>query len=142
MPYVAVDEARRSRFGRRLDQEPRLHRLAGRAAFVAGRRQGTPLSLGGEQKQYWKNWSTRDDLVSLARWERLFGERFGSLFVFAYNVVGELAPLPREQLFEFRGGLYGFVGIRASVYATARSHDIARGGTRWPCPPRGFANWR
>ena len=42
--------------------------------------------------------------MSLARWERLFGERFGGLFVFAYNVVGDRAPLPAEELFEFRGG--------------------------------------
>jgi hypothetical protein len=71
----------------------------------------------GEQKHYWKNWSTRDDLVSLARWERLFGEQFGGLFVFAYNVVGDRAPLAPERLFEFRGGLYGFVGIGLAEYA-------------------------
>jgi hypothetical protein len=71
----------------------------------------------GEQKRYWKNWSTRDDLVSLARWERLFGASFGGLFVFAYNVVGDQSPLPAERLFAFRGGLYGFVGIRLQEYA-------------------------
>ena len=92
---------------RGLDQEPGFHRLAhGRlyAGWSTSRGGGSPP---GGQKQYWKNWSTRDDLVSLARWERLFGERFGGLFVFAYNVVGDRSPLPAEQLFEFRGGLYG-----------------------------------
>jgi hypothetical protein len=55
--------------------------------------------------------------VSIARWERWFGERFGGLLVFAYNVVGDRSPLPPERLFEFRGGLYAFVGIRVRDYA-------------------------
>ena len=56
-------------------------------------------------------------MVRLAQWERLFGERFGGLFVFAYNVVGDRSPLPVSKLFEFRGGLYGFVGIPLADYA-------------------------
>src|SRR6185437_12623094 len=71
----------------------------------------------GLRKQYWKNWSTRDDLVSMAHWQRLFGERFHALFVFAYRVLGDRAPLAREQLFEHRGNLYAFVGVRLDHYA-------------------------
>jgi hypothetical protein len=71
----------------------------------------------GKLKQYWKNWSTRDDLTSLAQWESLFGENFRSLLVFAYLIVGDRAPLPTEQLFEYRDGLYGFVGVLLADYA-------------------------
>lgn len=70
----------------------------------------------GTQRQYWKNWSTRDDLVSLTRWQQLFGQSSAALFVFAYNVCGDRSPLPAEQLFEFRGHWYGFVGIELSQY--------------------------
>jgi hypothetical protein len=80
---------------------------------VKGRR----FPSGDIQKQYWKNWSTRDDLVSLAQWERLFGASFCGLFVFAYNILGDRAPLPYEQLFEFRQRLYGFVAVRLCDYA-------------------------
>ncbi len=66
--------------------------------------------------QYWKNWSTRDDLISLCRWEDLFGDQFGGLFVFAFNIVGDRSPLPASELFEFRKALYGFVAIRLSDY--------------------------
>lgn len=66
--------------------------------------------------QYWKNWSTNDDLVSLAQWESLFGGNFRGLFVFAYNILGDRAPLPPEQLFQYRDSLYGFVGIRLDDY--------------------------
>ncbi len=126
VPYVAVDEARRS-----LLPEASLKSLD----FIVSSSSGNTWLVdvkgrrfpSGEQKQYWKNWSTRDDLVSLSRWEKLFGERFVGLFVFAYNIHGDRAPLPTEQLFEFRGGLYGFVAIRLAAYA-AHARQIS---PRW-----------
>jgi hypothetical protein len=39
--------------------------------------------------------------------------------VFAYQVVGDRGPLPREMLFEFREALYGFIGVRVTDYARA-----------------------
>ena len=71
VPYVAVDEARRSLLAdssiKSLDYI--VSSPAGSwLVDVKGRR-----FPSGEQKQYWKNWSTRDDLVSLSQWERLFG---------------------------------------------------------------------
>lgn len=115
IPYVAVDEAKRSRLceGSIKSLDFIVSPPGGRSWLVDVKGRRFP---SGQQKQYWKNWSTRDDLVSLAQWERLFGEQFGSLFVFAYNVIGDRAPLPPERLFEFRGGLYGFVGIRVVEY--------------------------
>jgi hypothetical protein len=80
---------------------------------VKGRR----FPSGDIQKQYWKNWSTRDDLTSLAQWERLFGETFCGLFVFAYDVLGDRAPLPAAELFEFRGNRYGFIAVTLTDYA-------------------------
>ena len=116
VPYVAVDETRRS-----LLADSSLKSLD----FIVSAGQGRNWLVdvkgrrfpSGEQKQYWKNWSTRDDLDSLACWEQLFGDRFEGVFVFAYNVVGLRAPLPEEELFEFRAGLYAFVAIRRGQYA-------------------------
>jgi hypothetical protein len=117
VPYVAVDQARRSLLanGASLKSLDFIVSTPGAITWlvdVKGRR----FPAGEEQKQYWKNWSTRDDLVSLAEWERVFGEGFCGLFVFAYEVVGERAPLPAEQLFEHRGNRYGFVAVRLSDY--------------------------
>ena len=76
MPYVAVDEARRSRWAegslKSLDFIVSPTGAPSWLVDVKGRR-----FPSGEQKQYWKNWSTRDDLISLSRWERLFGGQFG-----------------------------------------------------------------
>lgn len=128
VPYVAVDEARRSVLsdGRSIKSLDFIVSRPGAAAWlvdVKGRR----FPSGDEQKQYWKNWSTRDDLASLAQWEEVFGPGFGGLFVFAFNVVGDRAPLPQEQLFEFRGGLYAFLAVRLEDYIAA-CHEIS---PRW-----------
>jgi hypothetical protein len=125
VPYVAVDEARRSVLadGQSIKSLDFIVSSPGAITWlvdVKGRR----FPSGDEQKQYWKNWSPRDDLRSLAQWEELFGESFRALFVFAYNIVGDRAPLPADQLFEHRGALYGFVGIELAEYA-ARVHPIS-----------------
>jgi hypothetical protein len=128
VPYVAVDEARRSLMadGQSLKSLDFIVASPGPWTWlidVKGRR----FPSGNEESeshQYWKNWSTNDDLVSLAQWEAVFGEGFRGLFVFAYNVVGDRAPLPAEQLFEYRGALYGFVGIGLDDY-TAWAHTIS-----------------
>jgi hypothetical protein len=125
VPYIAVDEARRSLMadGRSIKSLDFVVASPGEITWlvdVKGRR----FPSGDEQKQYWKNWSPREDLESLAHWERLFGESFRGLFVFAYNIVGERAPLPAEQLFEHRGALYGFVGVELADYA-ALAHPIS-----------------
>lgn len=125
LPYVAVDEARRSLLsdGRSIKSLDFIVSSRGPTTWlvdVKGRR----FPSGGQQRQYWKNWSTRDDLDSLGRWEALFGDRFAALFVFAYNIVGDRAPLPVERLFEYRDSLYGFVGVRLDDYASA-AHEIS-----------------
>jgi hypothetical protein len=119
VPYVAVDEARRSLLsdGASIKSLDFIVSSPGGTVWlvdVKGRR----FPSGDEQKQYWKNWSTRDDLESLAQWEGLFGENFRGLFVFAYDVLGDRAPLPAEQLFAWRGNLYGFVAIPLAEYAS------------------------
>lgn len=124
VPYVAVDETKRSLLSegtlKNLDFIVTPPRSATSwLADIKGRRFPT-----GRQKQYWKNWSTSDELQSLARWEQLLGANFTGLLVFAFHVVGDLAPLPAEQLFRFRGELYGFVGMRLHHYASY-SHVIS-----------------
>ncbi|MCC6124717.1 MAG: HYExAFE family protein [Pirellulales bacterium] len=128
VPYVAVDEARRSVLSdggsiKSLDFIVSTPSQVTWLVDVKGRR----FPSGDEQKQYWKNWSTADDLKSLAQWESLFGESFRGLFVFAYDVLGDRAPLPSEQLFEYRGKWYGFVAIPLGDYVD-HAHQIS---PRW-----------
>lgn len=120
VPYVAVDEARRTLLAggslKSLDfiVSPDGGGDANRSWLVDVKGRRFP---SGEQRMYWKNWSTRDDLRSLARWQELFGPGFESLLVFAYDVVGDRSPLAEEMIFEHRGHVYGFIAIRLADYA-------------------------
>jgi len=125
VPYVAVDEAKRSVLsdGGSIKSLDFIVSAPGPTTWlvdVKGRR----FPSGEDQKQYWKNWSPREDLDSLAQWESLFGDNFCGLFVFAYDVLGDRAPLPSEQLFTHRDRLYGFVAVPLSQY-TDHSHQIS-----------------
>jgi len=126
VPYVAVDEAKRSVLadGRSLKSLDFIV-AAPDASWtwlvdVKGRR----FPGGREQRQYWKNWTPREDLQSLGQWESLFGPSFQGLLVFAYNVVGDRAPLSADRLFQHGGALYGFVAVTRSDYA-ARARPIS-----------------
>lgn len=122
--YVAVDEAKRSLLSegtlKSLDfiVTPRAAKHAW-LTDVKGRR-----FPAGRQKQYWKNWTTGDELHSLARWEELLGAQFTGLLVFAYHIVGDFAPVPASQLFGFRDRWYAFLAIRLHHY-TAHAHVIS-----------------
>lgn len=116
IPYVAVDETRRTlRDGESLKSLDFLisrPQSPGWLIDIKGRRFPT-----GRRKQYWKNWSTPDELRSLAHWETLFGPGFLGLLVFAYWLADDQSPVPVEEIFPFRGRLYAFVGIRLDHYA-------------------------
>ncbi len=128
IPYVAVDEAKRSVLAdgasiKNLDFIVSAPEGGSWLIDVKGRR----FPSGDETKQYWKNWSTADDVRSLAQWEQLFGKDFLGLFVFAYHVLGDRAPLPEDRLFAFREAIYAFVAVRLEDYA-AWAHQIS---PRW-----------
>ena len=139
LPYIAVDEARRT-----LVAEGSLKSLdfivspPGQVSWlvdVKGRR----FPSGDEHHQYWKNWSTRDDLRSLAAWQNHFGPDFCPLLVFAYQLVANRSPLPREQLFAIpRRTLTGFWGFDWPTICRTPGR-FRRAGIPWRCPPAYFA---
>jgi len=118
IPFMAMAE----RYRNPLDDGSTLKNLD----FVISRSVGTSWLIdvkgrkfpGGKQGGYWKQWTTRDDLIGLQHWETMFGERFSALFVFAYLICGNKSPLPEHQLFEYRNHLYGFIGISVADYLT------------------------
>jgi hypothetical protein len=135
LPFVAVDEAHRATFPAADSAYP----AAGSAVLPAGgsdslksvdfivspaaQNESWLVDIKGRQfptagRQFWRNWSTSDELTSLANWEALFGPRFNGLLVFAYQVVGDRAPLAAAELFPFQSRLYGFVGVRLDHYTT------------------------
>ncbi|MDO4629326.1 MAG: HYExAFE family protein [Planctomycetia bacterium] len=77
---------------------------------------GRRFPSGQKSLQYWRNWTASDDLVSLARWENLFGVGFHGLFVFVYDVCGTRYPVEEWRLFEYEGKRYAFFGVPLVIY--------------------------
>ncbi len=127
LPYVAVNEHRRSLSTEGSIKNPDFlvspsHAPDSWLIDVKGRR----FPSG---KQFWRNWSTCDDLESLAHWERLFGAGFRGLLVFAYLIDGDLAPLPVDELFTYHRKLYGFVAVRLDHYLGGAQNLSSKWGT-------------
>ncbi|MEM6798730.1 MAG: HYExAFE family protein [Planctomycetota bacterium] len=90
---------------------------------------GRKFPSGQKQRQYWRNWSTRDDLASLSRWQEEFGPPFEAVLVFAYELTAGRSPTPPEQVFYFRDKPYAFVGVRLRDYAALAKTLSPRWGT-------------
>jgi hypothetical protein len=148
LPYVAVDERRRSldsdgslknidfvvsgpAVGDALDDrwawddEPLSHGATRWLVDVKGRR----FPSGEAHPQYWRNWTTADELDSLRRWGGAFGRGFDALLVFAYHLVGDRSPVSAEQVHYFRDEPYAFLAVRVDDYRRAARPLSPRWGT-------------
>ncbi|HEX6987712.1 MAG TPA: HYExAFE family protein [Planctomycetaceae bacterium] len=114
VPYVAVDEKRRS-----LLEEASLKSMD----FIVRPTGGESLLVDVKGRRYptagnggrWENWVTTDDVKSLLRWEEVFGAGHRAVFVFAYDVdPGHEGDF--EELFPFREKQYAFYGVAACDY--------------------------
>lgn len=115
-PYVAVDEARRSLVaGGSLKSLDFLVSPPGSTGWLVDIK-GRQFPAGTRRKQYWRNWTTRDDLRSLAEWGRHFGPSMQPVLVFAYHIVGDRSPLPEEELHAWGGEWYAFVAVPLAEY--------------------------
>ena len=138
MPYVAVDERRRSLLGAvKLKNADFL--VSGGAGGrwvvdVKGRR------FGGPRGGLWKNWCTGDDLAGLAAWEAMFSPRFRSLLVFAFHVVGAQSPVPADQLLLCGERRYAFVGVPVEEYR-ALARPISRRWNTYAMRTADFRAW-
>ncbi len=96
---------------------------------------------GRRAAKYWKNWTTRDDLVGLLKWEDILSVggreyRDRSAFVFAYRAVGKKLPDVKERLFLYRGFHYAFLVVPVKVFLQESKLVSPRWGTYEICATR------
>jgi hypothetical protein len=90
VPYVAVDEARRSIFaGAKIKSfDFIVYPPEGPNWLVDVKGRKFPYTGRGAGR-YWENWITQADLDGLEKWEAVFSEGFLALLVFAYLLSGD-----------------------------------------------------
>lgn len=128
VPFVGVDEARRSIFhGAKIKSFDFLvYPPNGRTWLVDVKGRKFPYASNGARR-YWENWVTQADLDGLRQWEAVFGSGFEGLFVFAYQLSGDPARWPTLSIHPFEGQHYAFYGISQATY---RQHCRQR-SERW-----------
>ena len=117
VPYLRVDEAKRSAFG-----ETKLKSFdlvvypecGGNILVDVKGRKWPYVSRGG--RRYWENWVTAEDLESLRHWELVFGNGFRAAFLFCYWLT-EPKNVPVQSGIHICGGQkYGFLLVWLSDY--------------------------
>ncbi len=130
LAYVAVDETRKAIFaGARVKSFDFLVYHNGgsnRLVDVKGRK--FPYDTPGNSRQ-WENWVTEEDLQSLAEWERVFGEGFEAVLVFAYWLTSSGGDGPFHALHPFRGEYYSFLAVSLSAYRSSSVRRSPKWGT-------------
>jgi len=86
----------------------------GRGATDSGRSRARPRG-----RRRLENWTTREDLESLAQWEEVFGSGFAGLLAFCYHLTRPEAAEAFEVVHLFRGEYYALVGVYRGAYADA-----------------------
>ena len=147
MPYVAVDEARKSLLpdGEGLhteapdhsdhrrsiknfdfilyaDQRNLLVEIKGRKVMRSSRA-AAPAPRGGRLE----NWVTAGDVESLGAWESLFGEGFVGAFVFVYWCDEQPPDGLFQEVFAFEGRWYALRAVSVADYARC----MKRRSERW-----------
>lgn len=144
IPYIAVDETRRALLAQAS--------LKSMDYIVYGARgQNLLVEVKGRKartSQLSENWVTADDLVSLRRWEEVFGNSFRAVMVFAYDVTARtrVAPaqidstlreaalvwdLANETCFNHHGRDYIFHGVWMEEYERQVKVRSSRWETLW-----------
>ncbi|MDA0835403.1 MAG: HYExAFE family protein [Planctomycetota bacterium] len=133
LPYVAVDEARRA-----LLQQASLKSMDF-LVYAPGDRQNLlvdvkgrrfpPTRCGAQGAASWENWATTEDITSLLTWQKMFGESFRGVLVFAYELGSVLWTQEFPQIHPFRGRPYAYFGVWVDEYALEMKTRSARWGT-------------
>ncbi len=119
VPYVAVDETRRSLLSEVSLKSPDyiVSPPAGENWLIDVKGRKFP-SGGGQPSHTWENWATRDDIDSMLRWQTVFGKGFRAALVFAYHILDPrwLCQFDRRSRWEHRGRMYAFYGVWVEDY--------------------------
>lgn len=120
-PFVAVDDAKKAVFSgaqiKSFDFLVYSERQSNWLVDVKGRKLTIDRDGG---RGHLENWTTRQDVVGLQQWARVFGEGFAGLIVFVYWVTHPEHGHPEVgQSHTFRGRRYLLAATPVDAYAAA-----------------------
>ena len=122
-PYVAVDETKKAIFENASIKsfDFLVYSSSGPNLLVDVKGRKFPDSAAGRKSssRVWENWITRADVEGLREWERVFGEGFKAVLVFAYWLQGPPQRAPFADVHLFRRQHYAFATVGLGDYVSA-----------------------
>lgn len=120
VPYVAVDEARKSL----LPAGDELGSLKSFDFVVYGPTCNMLIDVKGRKHvaragRRLENWVTEEDVAALTRWSTLFGPGFDAVFLFVYWCDDQPPDALFEEMFEYAGRWYALRAVPLRAYADA-----------------------
>ncbi len=122
IPYVAVDEARKTLLPRQhassADADPSLKSFD---FVVYGSAGNLLIDIKGRKAvgRRLESWATIEDVESLRRWEALFGPGFEAAFLFIYASDDQPPDALFQEVIEHRGTWYALRSVLVRDYARA-----------------------
>lgn len=139
IPYVAVDEARKTLVGAEPTGVPTGLKSfdfivyasdVNRLIDIKGRKCTLPRSgTGGLAAGRFDPWVTLEDVDALTTWQRLFGSNFRAVFVFAFWCDAQPPDALFQELFEDRGRWYALREIELEAFRSIMRPRSRRWGT-------------
>jgi len=123
IPYIAVDEAKRSLLPDVAIKNADfiIHAPGGPNLIADVKGKHFPYEHHG-RRTYWESWIHAEDLEGLSAWETLFGEGFTSVLVFVYWVKNLADPHVDGDLFSTmhrcEGRDYALMAVRCGEFAS------------------------
>jgi len=130
--FVAVDEKQRTLLGetdvKSLDFIIVGPDSAKLVVDVKGRR--FPGGTAAQPRKVWQNWSTKDDVTGLGRWEAHFGNGYRGVLAFVYQIAPPYCvPDETPDRFVYKNDTYLMRAIAVSEYRLAMTTRSPRWGT-------------
>ena len=131
VPYVAVDETRRSLLENVSLKSPDFLVSPPRGEHWLVDVKGRRFPSGGDQSHLWENWATNDDVTSLLRWQAVFGGGFRAMLAFAYHVLNPrwLCRFDSRSVWNHHEETYAFYGVWVDDYQSEMTPRSAQWDT-------------
>ncbi|MEE9295411.1 MAG: HYExAFE family protein [Phycisphaerae bacterium] len=116
--YIPVDESKKAIFaGARVKSFDFLvYRKPGETWLVDVKGRKFPYDTPGNRR-YWENWLPQTDIDGLTQWQKVFGDGFVAMIVFAYHLLGPEDKQPTAHVHPYRGQYYAFLAVPVERYA-------------------------
>lgn len=134
IPYIAVNEKRRAIAAQgslknldfilspdvRFEREDPFERFESDEPFNNPSQRQWLVDVKGRRfpsgSQYWRNWTTEDELNSLTRWQKRFGDDFEAALIFVYQLTSNQSPVPVNEIHFYRSEAYAMVAVTLDDY--------------------------